>query len=109
MFLSNKNLLGATVHKQVLEVESQMIALYSTNLSSIGTQSALLAGLAFTALNNVYQQNVIKSDWLAYGYNGSYTICLISALMVMSHTVIASMFGPKRALTGIMFLLLCKF
>jgi hypothetical protein len=100
MFLANERLLAANMKKEVLDVEAQMISLYTNNLNSIGIQAALVASLAFTALNNVYQQAEISNTFLAYGYNASYTICLISAIIVMSHTTVASMFGPKKALLG---------
>ena len=105
MYRASKKLLMASVKKEVMDVECQMVNLYSTNLTAIGTQSALIAGLAFTALNNVYQQDEISSDWLSYVYNSTYTACLIASLIVMTHTIIASMYGPKRALIGIHFLI----
>ena len=51
-----------------------MISLYTNNLNSIGIQAALIASLAFTAVNNVYQQAEISSSILAYGYNVTYTV-----------------------------------
>ena len=101
MFLANERLLAASMRKEVLNVEAQMIQLYTNNLNSIGIQSALIASLAFTALNNVYQQSEISNTSLAYAYNISYSACLISSIIVMSQTIVASMFGPKKALLGV--------
>ena len=93
MYRASKKLLVASVHKEVLEVEARMVNLYSSNLTAIGTQSALIAGLAFTALNNVYQQDEISSDWLSYVYNPTYTACLISSLIVMTHVKVPNIFS----------------
>ena len=101
MFSANQTLLKATVTKDVMDVQNKIVQLYATNLASIGTQCALVAGLSYSALTTTYIQDDILSDALAYIYLPAYTISLLSALIAMSHTVIASMFGPSKALLGI--------
>ena len=52
MIAANKRLLQATLTEGVLNIQSNLIELYSTNLNSLATQAALIAGFAFAALVN---------------------------------------------------------
>jgi len=101
MYSANQTLLKASVTKDVMDVQNKIVQLYATNLSSIGTQCALVAGLSYTALTTSYIQDEILSNTLAFLYLSAYTVSLLSALIAMSHTVIASMFGPSKALLGL--------
>ena len=50
MIAANKRLLKATLTEGVLSIQQNLITLYSSNLTSLATESAFLAGVAFTAL-----------------------------------------------------------
>ena len=54
MIAANKRLLKATLTEGVLSIQTNLIQLYSNNLSAIGTQAALIAGFAFTAVSTGY-------------------------------------------------------
>ena len=101
MINANKRLLKATLTQGVLQIQTNLIQLYSDNLSAIGTQAALIAGFAFSATTASYASDGSDGgDCLSYLYFFFYTICFVCALMVLSQATIVTMFGPSKALKG---------
>ena len=107
-----------------IEVEFLVIQLYTKNLSSVGIVAgnpitweqsdhltlqsiyvAVIAGIDFTALNNIYfvvneQTTQVFCTPVEALYQISYTISLILSIIVMVHAIFAVMFGPKTGLLG---------
>jgi len=50
MIAANKRFLKANLTQGVLGIQTNLINLYSSNLSAIATQAALIAGFSFTAV-----------------------------------------------------------
>ena len=106
MFRANERTLRASMNKDIAEIESQMIRLYTDNLNSIGIQASILATLAYSGINNPFDEqfhygNGSDEMWfLGYGCNISFMISLIFSLLIMSNTVIAALYGPQLSLLG---------
>ena len=55
MIAANKRLLKATLTEGVLQIQSNLIALYTDNLSAMGVQASLIAGYNFvTFIHNTH-------------------------------------------------------
>jgi hypothetical protein len=108
MIAANKNLLKATLTQGVLGIQTQLITLYTTNLSALATQAALIAGFSFTAVISVLQANTQSvvgddshaQDALQYFYYIFFTICFIAAVCVLSQATLVVTLGPSMALKG---------
>ncbi len=98
MIAANKRLLKATLTEGVLEIQSNLIELYSSNLSAVGTQAALIAGFAFTSLAEDSPKSGYWSSVLDYFFNFFYTITYCSAIFALTQSTIVVMFGPSMAL-----------
>lgn len=81
-------------------IQTNLINLYSNNLSAVATQAALVGGFSFTAVSVTYESDSITQLTLGYFYYILFTICLVSALFVLSQATIVVMFGPTMALKG---------
>lgn len=84
----------------MLGIQTNLINLYSNNLSAVATQAALVGGFSFTAVSVTYESDSITQLTLGYFYYILFTICLVSALFVLSQATIVVMFGPTMALKG---------
>lgn len=84
----------------MLGIQTNLINLYSNNLSAIATQAALIGGFSFTAVVLTADADDPVTLALSYFYYVSFTICLVSALFVLSQATIVVMFGPTMALKG---------
>jgi len=84
----------------VLGIQTNLITLYSNNLSAIATQAALIGGFSFTAVLLSADVDGPTKLVLAYFYYSCFTICLVTALFVLSQATIVGMFGPTMALKG---------
>ena len=100
MFLYQTRLLKADVSNGVLESQFRMIDLYTSNLNAVGTQAALIASVSYLAIQNALTIVPIKSGPLAVIYQSLYAVSISSALIMVSHCVLASMLGPTKALIG---------
>lgn len=101
MIAANKRLLKATLTEGVLQIQSNLIALYTDNLSAMGVQASLIAGFAFSAVQTEFNSDsTIHEDVLSFLYFICYTMCFVSALIVLSQSTIVVMFGPSKALKG---------
>jgi hypothetical protein len=84
----------------VLGIQTNLINLYSNNLSAIATQAALIGGFSFTAVITAADTSSLELLSLSYFYYISFTVCLVAALFVLSQATIVVMFGPTMALKG---------
>jgi hypothetical protein len=84
----------------VLGIQTNLINLYSNNLSAVATQAALIGGFSFTAVSALANSEGVKQLALSYFYYVCFTVCLVSALFVLSQATIVVMFGPTMALKG---------
>ncbi len=81
-------------------IQTNLITLYSNNLSAVATQAALIGGFSFSAISRESQIMGVKRLTLSYFYIFSFTICLVSSLFVLTQATIVVMFGPTMALKG---------
>jgi hypothetical protein len=100
MIAANKRFLKANLTQGVLGIQTNLINLYSNNLSAIATQAALIGGFSFTAVILAADANSTATLALSYFYYVSFTVCLVCALFVLSQATIVVMFGPTMALKG---------
>lgn len=84
----------------MLGIQTNLINLYSNNLSAIATQAALIGGFSFSAVIITADAGSVTTLALSYFYYVFFTICLVSALFVLSQATIVVMFGPTMALKG---------
>ena len=54
MIAANKRLLKATLTEGVLQIQSNLISLYTDNLSAMGVQASLIAGYTSLRLHITY-------------------------------------------------------
>eukprot|EP00981_Chlorochromonas_danica_P012933 scaffold5577_cov184-Ochromonas_danica.AAC.2 len=100
MIAANKRYLKANLTQGVLGIQTNLINLYSNNLSAIATQAALVAGFAFTAVTGDTDTGTIAKLVLSYFYYVLFTVCFVTALFILSQATIVVMFGPTMALKG---------
>lgn len=100
MIAANKRFLKANLTQGVLGIQTNLINLYSNNLSAIATQAALIGGFSFTAISLVPDINGVAELTLGYLYYVAFTVCLVAALFVLSQATVVVMFGPTMALKG---------
>lgn len=84
-------------------IQTNLINLYSNNLSAVATQAALIAGFSFSAViatNSANNTDDVEVIALSYFYYVFFTICLVTALFILSQATIVVMFGPTLALKG---------
>lgn len=100
MIEANKRYLKANLTQGVLGIQTNLINLYSNNLSAVATQAALIGGFSFTAVSVTYDASGTTQLALGYFYYVCFTVCLVSALFILSQATIVVMFGPTMALKG---------
>ena len=98
MIAANKKLLKANLTQGVLGIQTNLINLYTSNLSAVATQAALIAGFAFSAVTTQYADpsNLsLAAEALSYFYYFFFTICFVSALFVLAQATVVVTFGPR--------------
>eukprot|EP01038_Epipyxis_sp_PR26KG_P007670 gene7670-10438_t len=100
MIAANKRLLKANLTQGVLGIQTNLITLYTNNLSAVATQAALISGFAFQALYNKYDVQSTKDLILSYFFITCFTLSLITALFVLAQATLVVTFGPTMALKG---------
>ncbi len=100
MIAANKRFLKANLTQGVLGIQTNLINLYSNNLSAVATQAALIGGFSFSAVSALSNTDSVKQLALSYFYYVCFTVCLVAALFVLSQATIVVMFGPTMALKG---------
>ena len=76
MIAANKRFLKANLTQGVLGIQTNLINLYSSNLSAIATQAALIAGFSFTAVATEFDISTIYAEILSYFYYVCFSVCL---------------------------------
>lgn len=100
MIAANKRFLKANLTQGVLGIQTNLINLYSSNLSAIATQAALIAGFSFAAVATEFNVSSLAAEVLSYFYYVCFTVCLTAAIFVLTQATICVMFGPTMALKG---------
>lgn len=104
MIAAQKRMLKANLTEGMLGIQANLVHLYSSNLSAVATQAALIAGFAFTACTTELSTSLYTTDdestVLAYFYFVFFTICFVAALFCLSQATIVVMFGPSMSLKG---------
>ena len=77
-----------------------MVDLYNTNLNAVGTQAGFIASVSYTAVLYNLAMYEMNLGILSAFYCSLYAISISSALIIMSHCILASMLGPTKALVG---------
>ena len=101
MFLYQSRLLKAKTSNGILNTQTLMANLYTTNLNALGTQAALICSVTYYAFTISYFSYNIKADYLSLGYQTCYAISLSAALIMVSHSLLASLLGPTKSLIGL--------
>ena len=97
MIAANKRLIKVNAKQGVLNIQTTLITIYSNNLSAIATQAALIAGFAFQFVITQRDTTDPSALGLAYFYYSFYTVCLVTALFVLSQATVATVYGPWMA------------
>lgn len=84
----------------VLEIQTNLIDLYTNNLSQIATQAALISAFSFTAVSEPPDTPAVYMKVLEFFYTTFFTVCLVCALFVLSQATTTVLFGPTMALKG---------
>jgi hypothetical protein len=102
MFLYQARLLKAGINEGILETQFRMINLYTSNLNSVGAQAAFIASLSYLGTQNCFVTPTpeLNHSHMALAYQSLYAIGISSALIMVSHCILASMLGPTKALIG---------
>lgn len=100
MFLYQNRLLKANLLNGIMECQQRMTDLYTVNLNSLGTMAALVAGVVYGAVGTIYIQPIVSQSWVSFWYNLLFAISIASAMIMVSHTILASMLGPTKSLVG---------
>jgi hypothetical protein len=101
MFLYQSRLLKAETTNGILNAQTLMANLYSTNLNALGTQAALICSVTYISINLSYVPVTIKANYFSLGYQTCYAISLSAALIMVSHSLLASLLGPTKSLIGL--------
>lgn len=105
MIVGDRNMMKASLTRGVLQIQLNLIELYTSNLNSIATQAALISGFEFTGIaETVYPDNqtsgVYLQEKLAYFYYGFITFGIVCGLFAVSQATIVTIYGPGTALSG---------
>ena len=106
MFLANNKRLCAETEQGVASAQLEIVNLFTSNLSSLATQSCLIAALAYVGTSNAYTIIPNKHGFLAFFYQSLYVASLTSSLTIVCQCTIATMLGPTKAMLGETFIFL---
>mmetsp|Transcript_24624 Transcript_24624/g.26946 ORF Transcript_24624/g.26946 Transcript_24624/m.26946 type:complete len:405 (-) Transcript_24624:255-1469(-) len=100
MIAANKRFLKANLTQGVLGIQTNLVQLYTSNLTAMATQAALIGGFSFTAVLVASDPGSLADQVLGYFYYVCFAICLVTSLFILSEATIVVMFGPTMALKG---------
>jgi hypothetical protein len=100
MIAADKNLLKATLTQGVLQIQNNLITLYTNNLNNMAVISGLIAGFAYTGYIEAVYPVTPKDNVISYFFHPINVVCLIASLICVSQASIVSIFGPSMALTS---------
>ena len=91
-----------SIQYDTLKAKNLLIELYTDNLNSISILASILATLAFTGMNNPFDDQYHDGAISPYGYGYflCFAISLVLSMLVMSLSVVAALYGPQLALLG---------
>lgn len=100
--LVDKKVLQSQYSRNNLNIHFKLVNLYVTNLNSLATTSALIAGLSFGCIHEFdYPMKYIPTEWrFGYFYSLVSMLALIFAILSLSQTTICVIFGPTMFLFG---------
>jgi hypothetical protein len=84
----------------VLGIQTNLVDLYTSNLTAMATQAALIGGFSFTAVLVAQETGSIAQTVLQYFYYVCFAVCLVCSLFILAEATIVVMFGPTMALKG---------
>ncbi len=84
----------------MLGIQTNLVQLYTSNLTAMATQAALIGGFSFTAVLVASDPGSLADQVLGYFYYVCFAICLVTSLFILSEATIVVMFGPTMALKG---------
>eukprot|EP01040_Poterioochromonas_malhamensis_P013816 gene13815-15234_t len=100
MIAANKRYLKANLTQGVLNIQTNLVQLYSNNLTILATQAALIGGFSFTAVLESPEHGSLAERILSYFYYVCWAVCLVCCLFILAQATIVVMFGPTMALKG---------
>ena len=103
MIAADKLALKANLTQGINQILGRLVDLYSKNLNSLGVQTSVVSGLAFTAtiassLHDNYLNN--HNPLLSGLYYTFIQFALIATLLSVVLSTIGAAYGPSLALTG---------
>ena len=81
-------------------IQTNLVQLYTDNLSAVATQAALIGGFAFSAVVAPQDTTSLAQEVLSYFYYTCFAVALVCALFILANATIVVMFGPTMALKG---------
>lgn len=98
MLVADRSALAATVQQGLLAIREREMNLFAGNLNAIGTQAALFAGFAFTALAGMDLSQTSEAFRVFLALSASLTFG--SSLHCVCRATFVNMWGPSLALQG---------
>jgi hypothetical protein len=98
----DRKVLQSQYSRNNLNIHFKLVSLYVTNLNSLATTSALIAGLSFGCIHEFdYPTKFIPTAWrFGYFYSLVSMLALVFAILALSQTTICVIFGPTMFLFG---------
>jgi len=100
MFKYESKLLKSSIAEGVVHSQFRMISLYSKNLNAVGTQAAFITTISYFSIQNALLTEKVNHSNYAWASQVLYAVSICSALIMVSHCILSSMFGPTKALVG---------
>jgi hypothetical protein len=98
MIVADKEALATQLKRSSLIIQEKEINFFTSNFNSLATQSALLAGFAFSALSSIDTKD--DHTLLAFFFYASTAISMCLNLLVVISCTFCNMWGPGMALRG---------
>lgn len=102
MIVADRKVLTASLAQKSLQIQSQLVFLYTNNLNAISTQAALFSAFAFTGLEETdYPETGFgRNNVLPFFYYFFITICFLTAMSTLLQSTIETIWGPSMAMNG---------
>lgn len=100
--LVDKKVLQSQYSRNNLNIHFKLVSLYVSNLNSLATTAALIAGLSFGCIHEFdYPTKYLPTEWrFGYFYTLVSMLALIFSILSLSQTTICLIFGPTMFLFG---------
>ena len=100
MLAQDRIALSTSLQSAALEIRERELNLFHDSLGSVGTQAALFAGFAFSALVEFEIPEELTGGWVTWVFTLLCVITLILNLNCVVHAISVSVWGPGLALRG---------